>query len=184
MNIRATVTSLLPIVALPLLAGCVIQAGPVSAAAQSGKVEEIQADADGASPIQMASGLADGRPPRLRASAAMSYWVWQGAKGEWHVRSTSQQLHRFQGRIRPLDGATLGNPKATRLEWGDRMRLQGKDIVFDFSTKGGEDGFDFTLNGNACVDMDLRIDGTSHPKLIVIGKTEQAPASSHFIACP
>ncbi len=182
MNYRAMITSLLPLVALPLLAGCIIQAGPASAV-QPGRMEAI--DVDDASPSQMAAGLADGRPARLKPSAAMSYWVWQGAKGDWHLRSTtSQQLHRFQGRIRPLEGASLGNLKATRLEWGDRMRLQGKDIVFDFSTQGGEDGFDFTLNGNACVEMDLRIDGTAHPKLIVIGKSEQAPASSHFIACP
>jgi hypothetical protein len=182
MNIRAMVNSLLPVVALPFLAGCIIQTAPATASAQPGKMEAI--DLDGASPIQMAAGLADGKPARLKPSAALSYWVWQGARRDWHVRSTSHQLHRFQGRLRPLQGASLSHLKATRLEWGDRMRLQGKDIVFDFSTEGGEDGFDFTLNGDACVEMDLRIDGTAHPKLIVIGKGEQAPAASHFIACP
>jgi hypothetical protein len=183
MNTRSRLTSLLPLVALPLLAGCVIEAGPAPATAQAGTMETIELDSS--SPIQMASGLADGKPARLHPGAAMSYWVWQGAKGDWHLRSTTaHQLHRFQGRIRPGEGASLSNLKATRLEWGDRMRLQGQDIVFDFSTQGGEDGFDFTLDGNACVEMDLRIDTTAHPKLVVIGKGEQAPASAHFIVCP
>lgn len=183
MNIRSLVTSLLPLAALPLLAGCVIQTGPAPANAQAGKLEAIELDPS--PPVQMAAGLADGKPPRLRPSAAMAYWVWQGTKGDWHLRSTTaQQLHRFQGRIRPREGASLNNVKATRLEWGDRVRVQGQDIVFDFSTQGGEDGFDFTLSGNACVEMDLRIDGAAHPKLVVIGKTEQAPAAGHFIVCP
>ena len=62
--------------------------------------------------MQMASGLADGKPPRLRPGAAMAYWVWQSAKGDWHLRSTTaQQLHRFQGRVHPLEGATLSDIK-------------------------------------------------------------------------
>lgn len=183
MNIRSTVTSLLTLVALPLLTACVIQTGPAPAAAQSGNVEAIALDTD--NPVQMAAGLADGKPPRLRPGAVMAYWVWQSAKGDWHLRSTTaRQLHRFQGRVHPLQGASLSNVKATRLEWGDRIRLQGEDIVFDFSTQAGEDGFDFKLSGNACVEMDLRIDKAPHPKLVVIGKTEQAPASAHFIVCP
>jgi hypothetical protein len=183
MNIRSMATSLLPLVTLPLLTACVIETGPAPAAAQGGRMEVIEPDATTA--VQMAAGLADGKPPRLKPSAAMSYWVWHGAKNDWHVRSTTwHQLHRFQGRIHPLDNATLSGLKATRLEWGDRMRLQGQDIVFDFSTQGGEDGFDFTLNGSACVEMDLRIDATSHPKLVIIGKTEQVPAAAHFIVCP
>jgi hypothetical protein len=182
MNTRFMVTSLLPLLALPLLTACVIATG-AAPAAQNGTVEAIEPDST--DPAQMAAGLADGKPPRLRPSAAMSYWVWQSPRGDWHLRSTtSHQLHRFQGRVHPLEGATLGNIKATRLEWGDRIRLQGEDIVFDFSTQGGEDGFDFKLNGDACVEMDLRIDKTSHPRLVVIGKTEQAPAAAHFVVCP
>ena len=115
----------------------------------------------------------------------MAYWVWTGGKGDWHLRTTtSKQRHRFQGRVHPLQGSSLSNLKTTRLEWGDRMRLQGTDIVFDFSTQGGEDGFDFTLNGNSCIEMDLRIDKAPHPKLVVIGKGEVAPAASHFVVCP
>lgn len=183
MNIRTMVTSLLPLAAAPLLAGCIIQAGPGPATAQQGQMEMIELDS--APPVQMASGLADGRPARLHRGAAMSYWVWQGAKRDWHLRATTtNQMHRFQGRIHPRDGATLTGLKSTRTEWGDRMHLQGTDIAFDFRTDGGEDGFDFNLNGNACVEMDLRIDSTSHPKLIVIGKGEQVPDSSHFIVCP
>ncbi len=184
MNIRSMVTPLLPLLALPLLTACVIQTGPAPTTPQTEPVEVIEADATN-NPVQLASGLADGKPPRLRPSAVMAFWVWQSSKGQWHLRTTtSKQLHRFQGRVHPLQGASLGNLKATRLEYGDRMRLQGEDIVFDFSTQGGEDGFDFKLNGNACVDMDLRIDKGAHPKLVVIGKTEQAPAAAHFVVCP
>lgn len=183
MNNRSRVTALLPLIALPLLTACVIATGAAPAASPNGTMEPIEPDSTDAP--QMASGLADGKPPRLRPNSAMSYWIWQSAKGDWHLRSTTaQKLHRFQGRVHPLEGATLGNVKATRLEWGDRVRLQGEDIVFDFSTQGGEDGFDFKLDGDACVEMDLRIDKTPHPKLVVIGKTEQAPAAAHFIVCP
>ena len=183
MNTRFTATSRIPLIALPLLTACVIQTGPAPATSQNGNVEAI--DLDTTTPVQMASGLADGKPPRLRPGATMSYWVWQSTRGDWHLRSTTaQQLHRFQGRVHPLEGASLSNLKPTRLEWSDRIRLQGEDIVFDFSTQAGEDGFDFKLNGNACVEMDLRIDKAPHPKLIVIGKTEQAPAAAHFIVCP
>lgn len=183
MNIRATVTSLLPLVASPLLTACVIVTGPAPATTQNGKMEVIEADTT--TPTQLAAGLANGKPPRLRPGAVMTYWIWHSGKDDWHLRSTtSKQLHRFQGRVHPVQGASLSHLKATRLEWGDRMRLQGEDIVFDFSTQGGEDGFDFKLGGNACVEMDLRIDSTRHPKLVVIGKTEQAPASAHFIVCP
>lgn len=183
MNTRAIVTSLLPLLALPLFTACVIATGAADATAQNGKMEAIEPDSS--DPAQMAPGLAEGKPPRLRPNAAMSYWIWQSGKGDWHLRSTTaQQLHRFQGRVHPREGATLGNIKATRLEWGDRVRLQGEDIVFDFSTQGGEDGFDFKLDGDACVEMDLRIDKSSHPKLVVIGKTEQAPSAAHFVVCP
>ena len=183
MKIRSMITSLLPVVALSFLSGCIIEAAPAPGTPQSGKMEIVEMDST--SPIQMASGLADSKPPHAHAGAAMSYWVWQAPRNEWHIRSTTaHQLHRFQGRIRPLQSASLTNLKATRLEWGDRMRLEGRDIAFDFSTQGGEDGFDFTLNGNACVEMDLLIDSSPHPKLVVIGKGEQNPASNHFIVCP
>ena len=78
MNIRTMVTSLLPLVATPLLAGCIIETGPAPATAQQGQMEMVELDAT--PPIQMAAGLADGRPARLHRGAAMSYWVWQGAK--------------------------------------------------------------------------------------------------------
>ncbi len=183
MNLRSLVTRRIPALALPLLTSCIIQTGPGPAMTQAEKLETIEDDST--PPAQMASGLADGKPPRLRPNAAMAYWIWQGAKGDWHLRSTTQkQSHRFQGRIRPQEGASLGNLTPTRLERGDRMRLQDQDILFDFTTQGGEDGFDFTLNGSACVEMNLRIDGAAHPRLVVIGKTEQAPAAARFLVCP
>jgi hypothetical protein len=183
MSFRSLIPRRFPAFALPLLTSCIIQTGPSNATTQAEKLETIEDDS--ATPTQMASGLADGKPPRLRPDAAMAYWVWQSAKGDWHVRSTTQkQVHRFQGRIRPQEGAALSQLKPTRLERGDRMRLQGQDIIFDFSTQGGEDGFDFKLDGAACVEMNLRIDGAAHPRLVVIGKTEQAPAAARFIVCP
>ena len=183
MNLRSLITRRILALALPLLTSCIIQTGPSAATTQAEKLEMIEDDS--IPPVKMASGLADGKPPRLRPNAAMSYWIWESAKGDWHVRSTTQkQIHRFQGLIHPQEGASLSNLTPTRLERGDRMRIQGQDIVFDFSTQGGEDGFDFKLSGGACVEMNLRIDGASHPRLVVIGKTEQAPAAAHFIVCP
>ena len=183
MNVRPLIPQQAPALALLLLAGCIIQTGPAAGTTQAEKLEAIEDDSS--TPAQMAPGLADGKPPRLRPDAALAYWIWQSPKGDWHIRSTTQkQLHRFQGRIRPQAGAALSNIKATRLGRGDRVRLQGEDIIFDFSTQGGEDGFDFKATDGACVEMNLRIDGTSHTKLVVIGKTEQAPAEAHFIVCP
>jgi len=183
MKLRSLIILRTAALALSLLTGCIIQTGPGPAMTQAEKLETIEDDTT--PPAQMASGVADGKPPRLRPNAAMAYWIWQSAKGDWHVRSTTEkQIHRFQGRIRPQEGATLSHLVPTRLERGDRMRLQGQDIIFDFSTQGGEDGFDFKLGGNACVEMNLRIDGAPHPRLVVIGKTEQAPAEARFIVCP
>ena len=64
MNIRSKVTSLLPLLALPLLTACVIQTGPAPTTPQNEPVEEISSDASD-NLAQLASGLADGKPPRL-----------------------------------------------------------------------------------------------------------------------
>lgn len=74
--------------------------------------------------------------------------------------------------------------KAIRTERSDRVRANGNDVVFDFTTQGGEAGLDFNLHGNGCVEMDLRIDGKPHPDEIILDKTHQTAGNGHFIACP
>jgi hypothetical protein len=136
-------------------------------------------------PVQLPAGLADGSSRRLAGGAATAYWVGQKKSGEWYLRTTAKgERHRYQGRIRPAQGAHLSAIEPTRVEHSDRMRLSGSDIVFDFTTAGDVDGFDFRVSGNSCVEFDLRIDGAPMADAILLGAREQRPVNAHFYACP
>lgn len=180
MKARFILASLVPLCCAPLLTGCIVVTEPATPAQPPMQVVEIENTV----PVQLAAGLADGKPPHLRPDAGMNYWVWQGPRNAWHVRTTTNKKRRFQGRIRPLQGAAITSLKATQNESGDRVRRAGGDIVFDVTTKANEDGFDFGVKGDGCLEMDLRIQNESHPGMIKIGATEETPQSSHIIVCP
>lgn len=128
--------------------------------------------------------LADGRPAGLHSGAPEAYWVWHDTNGKrWHVRSTTHAtMHRFHGSVVP-DTGNVTTVRATRTEWGDRVRAGAHGVSFDFHTNGGEDGFDFETNGQ-CVRFHLLIDGKSEPGRINVGKSNAHPPHWHFKLCP
>jgi hypothetical protein len=136
----------------------------------------------------LAPGAGTGRPHGFRPQAAPAYWIWQGPRGHWRLRTTSKhQLHVFRGRVRAIDG-TVSSIQASRNEFRDRMWQAGDDWAFSFKTKSHADGFTFeargTGGGNACVKFDLQLDGGPEPKRIFVGRSQVQPASNHFVVCP
>jgi hypothetical protein len=146
-------------------------------------VEIIVMDASGAATLP--PGAASGRSPRLKAGEPEALWVGRLPSGEYFLRTTTRKApHRFQGRIRAAAGGQLTNFRPTRMDFSDRFKLEGQDIVFDITTAGDEDGFDFGVSKNACVEFDTRIDGQKQPDKIIIGEKEMKTPSAHFTICP
>ncbi|APR82306.1 Hypothetical protein A7982_07655 [Minicystis rosea] len=129
-------------------------------------------------------GSVSGRSPRLAANAPEGIWIGRGTNGEYYLRTTTKnRSHRFQGRIRPVT-TEISNFRPTRMDFNDRFKFDGKDIVFDIKTKAEQDGFDFGVAKGGCVEMDFRIDGRSQPEHIYIGEKEAKTPKSHFVLCP
>ena len=135
-------------------------------------------------PAQVSTAVLSGRPTQLRSGANQSYWLWTDADGVWHLRTTTAGVRRhFQGRIRPDADVTLALSSGMIGGGKDAVALQGNDIVFNLETKGHQDGFDFRVNGDGCLEFDLRIDGDGNPGRIFLGKDNRTPANSHFLVC-
>jgi len=137
-------------------------------------------------PIDHPRGFGRGGPRGLNPGHPESFWVWHEDNGTaWHLRSTTHRnLHRFSGRVWTSDGSIV-DVHPTRLEWGDRIRLAGRNVEFDFHTDGGVDGFDFrTAAPQQCVHFALFIDGRGDPARIKIGGGEQRPRHHVFTLCP
>lgn len=135
-------------------------------------------------PSLMAPGSAAGRPDGFTPGAAPAYWIWQGPRGGWRIRTTTKKaLHVFRGRITPLRTAIVGvDPSRTELR--DRIWKSGSDYLFSFKTAGHADGFTFKTRNNGCLKFDLQLDGGPVPKRIIVGKKQVSPATNHFIVCP
>jgi hypothetical protein len=145
-------------------------------------MEVLAAEAAGAT--QMPPGSAAGRSPNLKPGAPLGLWIGRGASGEYFLRTTTMRTaHRFQGRIKAINGE-ITNFRATRMDLNDRSKVDGQDTVFDISTQADEDGFDFGVSKNACVEFTIRIDGQGNRDHIRVGEKEANPASSKFIVCP
>ena len=143
-------------------------------------------------PARLSATVASTRSPALHSGNHFAYWIWKDDDGTWHLRTTSARVqHRFRGIIRPslpgairaLSGIGLEGP-GRRGRGGDRLELVGSDVVFDFSTKDTEDGLDFQLVGNPCLEFDLRIDEDGDPGKIYLGKNQAKPDAPHFVLCP
>lgn len=136
-------------------------------------------------PDRIAIRAADGRATALRIGARRAYWVWKDEDGVWHLRTTAGQSGRaYEGVIRPLPGAEITDLKPVGLGPNAELGMTGRTLTFRFRTRNGVDGFDFRLNGSACVEFDLRIDGDGDPAHIYLGRTQQRPALQHFLLCP
>lgn len=171
---QSKVALLLAVSSLSLMAGCAEEPQPKA------PVEVIVMDASGAAKVPIAA--ADGKSPRLGPGQAAAFWIGRLPSGEFYLRTTTAKHKvRFQGRIHAQKG-TLTNFRPTRMDHNDRFKFDGQDVVFDITTTGDEDGFDFGAK-DACVEFDLRIDGKKMNERVFIGKDEVKTPSSHFVLC-
>lgn len=144
--------------------------------------EVLAAESKGAD--KLPAGSASGRADRLKPGEPLGFWLGRVPNGDYFLRTTTKATeHRFQGRVRALNG-DITSFRGTRMDLGDRFKFDGKDVVFDITTKADEDGFDFTISKDACVEINLRIDGKSTNEHIFVGEKEVKPSSNHFIVCP
>jgi hypothetical protein len=135
--------------------------------------------------VEHPHGIARGAPRGLAPGHPETLWVWHDDNaGAWHVRATTRrQLHRFSGRVWTSDGQIV-DVHPTRLEWGDRIRVAGRNVDFDFHTDGGIDGFDFRTAGTQCVHFALFIDGRGDPGRVTVGAGDMHPRHHVFTLCP
>ncbi len=135
-------------------------------------------------PSLMTAGVAEGRPDGFTPGAAPAYWIWQGPRGGWRVRTTTKATsHVFRGRITPVaTDITVMSPSRTELR--EQVWKAGSSWHFVFRTAGHADGFTFKTRDNGCVKFDLQLDGGPVPKQIIIGKNQLSPSTNHFILCP
>jgi len=135
-------------------------------------------------PLLLPAGLGTGRPAGFEPGAPAAYWIWQGPRGGWRVKTTTKQApHHFRGRVKSTSSG-VANVHPSRTEHRDRIRPTPLGWAFSFRTRGHADGFTFVTRDNGCVRFDLLTDGGPVPKRIFIGKTQHQPATGHFILCP
>ena len=176
MKNQSKLVALLALSSLALVTGCAEEAQTHAKT----PVEIITMDASGAAKIPV--NLADGKSPRLGPGQPAAFWIGRHPSGEFYVRATTAKTqHRFQGRIHAQKGE-LTNFRPSRMDHNDRFKFEGKDVVFDITTNGDEDGFEFGAK-DACIEFDLRIDGKKLHDRIFIGKDEAKTPSAHFTLC-
>ncbi len=135
-------------------------------------------------PELLPAGIGAGRPASFRPGAPAAYWIWQGPRGDWRLRTTTTRLlHAFRGHVKGTTGAVL-RIQPSRTEFRDRVWKTKTGWAFSFTTMGHADGFTFATRDNGCVRFDLLIDGGPHPKRIFVGRAERSPSQGHFIVCP
>ena len=133
---------------------------------------------------QLPPGAAMGRPPSFRPGAPAAYWIWQGPRGSWLLRTTTAGATQvFRGRVAGAPGEIV-NVHPLRTEFRDRIRRARGGWVFSFTSAGHADGFTFMTREAGCVRFDLELDGGPQPKRIFIGRGELQPRSPHFVVCP
>jgi hypothetical protein len=137
------------------------------------------------SPARLSAALASGRSPELATGNHRAFWIWRDDDGGWHVRTTSRRVaHRFQGTIRPSPGAEIVDLKPVNLDPKDRLGLVGRALSLDWHTSRLIDGFDFRVQGDACLEFDLRLDDDGTSRYIYLGRDRTRPDAAHFLLCP
>jgi hypothetical protein len=136
-------------------------------------------------PARMPEGAGTGRPPGFRPGAPAAYWIWQGPRGGWRIRTTTLgKPHVFRGRIRGATGEVT-NVQPSRVEFRDRVwRERDGSWAFSMRTSAHADGLTFVTQDNGCVVFDLQLDGGPETKKIFVGRGELQPSSSFFVVCP
>lgn len=137
------------------------------------------------SPVRLAAAVANGRPADLATGNFRAFWVWRDEDGVWHLRTTARRAgHRYQGVIRPLAGAEIVGLTLVGIDPKDRVGMVGRALSFDWQTRRAIDGFDFRLQGEACLEFDLRLDEDGTTRYVYLGRNKTRPESAHFLLCP
>ncbi|MCC6527730.1 MAG: hypothetical protein IT373_34105 [Polyangiaceae bacterium] len=135
-------------------------------------------------PELLPAGLPLGRPPAFAPEAAAGYWLWQGPRGSWMLRTTTGgESHAFSGSVAGTSGA-IGDVGPTSAALAERIRRTDAGWEFSFHTAGHADGFTFSVQGGGCVRLDLRLDGAPAVHHVFVGSAQLQPRSAHFIVCP
>jgi hypothetical protein len=135
-------------------------------------------------PVALTKGAAVGRPPGFAPDAPPAYFIWQGPRGGWRLRTTSGDAsHLFRGHIASSTGP-ITNIEPSRLELRDRIWPTDDGWAFSFRTGSHADGFTFTIPDGGCATFDLGLDGGPVPKRVFVGRRQIEPASGHFVVCP
>ena len=133
---------------------------------------------------KLRDGIGEGRPAGFTMGADPAFWIWQGPRGAWRVRTTTKsEQHLFQGHVQGVTG-TLVRVRHARNELRDHIWGKGRGRSFSFRTNGHADGFIFSTDDNGCARFDLLLDGAPKPSQIFIGRGQVNPSSGHFILCP
>lgn len=131
----------------------------------------------------------NGRPAGTHSGAVERYSLWHDGEG-WHLRTmTAEHEHHFRGHIDAHKGVIVhehGKKLDGHGAQADRWKVgpEKHRLTFDFSTKGGEDGIDWRVEGNdPTLEFTLEI-GEKDPKFvpdrIFIGKDGAHPESCPF----
>lgn len=135
-------------------------------------------------PVSLPNGAAVGRPPGFEPDAPPAYFIWQGPRGGWRLRTTSGDgSHVFSGHISTARGA-IADVEPSRLELGDRIWKTDGGLAFNFRSAGHADGFTFHIPEGGCATFDLSLDGGAVPKRVFVGRRQIEPGSGHFVICP
>lgn len=147
-----------------------------------------------ASPIRaelLPDGTGAGRPPGFRPDAPPAYWIWQGPRGNWRLRTTTKRkAQTFRGVIHGVQGSIVRmqpsrNAFRDRIWPTDRTGGVNRAWAFSFATNDHADGFIFAADGNGCVRFDLKTDGgVGTPIQIFVGPKQIQPSGGHFTVCP
>ncbi len=126
-----------------------------------------------------------GRPEERLMKQERRYFIWNDAEG-WHIRSASQYLHKFEGKIR-LTGGEFRKCRPVGLETkgtgADRWLLNKErtELQFLINTSTSFDGFDFDCGrGTTEIEFDLMVAGAKEPKRIFIGRDAAHPQATTF----
>lgn len=119
--------------------------------------------------------------PDFKVGEAIGAFVWHDADGQ-HVRFTTKGKvkRKFAGKV--CSDKILSHAPH-ELEDGDASRIGPEEhcVIFDLTTDGHVDGFDFRAEG-AIVTYDFSFDGKQMPtKMIHIGAKGLNPNESPFV---
>ncbi|MEW6729723.1 MAG: hypothetical protein AB1489_00165 [Acidobacteriota bacterium] len=121
-----------------------------------------------------------GKPEGMGEGSTQRYLLWRDKFGLWHLRTTTaRKRHLFSGEIEAQGGRIyeLRTVKAEKKDWVNVR--SDNHIVFDLTTEGAIDGFDFRTDAKN-LKFHLRIDGEEHTDLVYIGARAGNPPAIPF----